>query len=43
MSKVKMVKSVEEYNTAIAGSGLGMLWREKQCFEPSFTSSWMLF
>ena len=33
MSKVKMVKSVEEYNAAIAGSGLGMLWREKQCQE----------
>ena len=29
MSSVKMVKSVEEYNAAIAGSGLGMSWRAR--------------
>ena len=29
MSKVKMVKSVEEYNAAIAGSGLGMSLRAR--------------
>ena len=29
MSSVKMVKSVEEYNAAIAGSGLGMSLRAR--------------
>ena len=27
MSQVKNVRSVEEYNAAIAGEGLGKLWR----------------
>ena len=42
MSKVKMVKSVEEYNAAIAGSGLGMSLRARihgpVKFEKSTTS-----